>query len=166
MVSWLYRKEDSPCIKRPLWTALRTSAPDYPSSVMIWHGLIQCGCGFHNLFFLLLINKHMCTSVLQQLLMVGTSKDCSSRHFQKCTALRSSVLSVFPAASWPTQAAWVYDVSVCQGKSVPLRYVRKVTRRVTRLSSDRWHVTASSSSTLLHTQGNHRLFDYKYNCSL
>lgn len=57
-------------------------------------------------------------------------------------------------------------MSVCQGKSVPLRYVRKATCTVTRLSFDTCHMTASSSSTLLQTQGNLLLLGFKYECSL
>ena len=45
-------------------------------------------------------------------------------------------------------------------------YVRKTTCRATRLSSDGCRLMASSSSTLLQTQGNPRLFGCKYDCSL
>lgn len=57
-------------------------------------------------------------------------------------------------------------MSVCQGKSVPLRYVSKTTHRVTRLSFDTRRVNASSSSTLLQTQGNLLLPGFKHDCSL
>lgn len=99
MVPWLYRKGNDPCIKRPHSDSFKTICSRF--SILCHHlGLLNVGnVGMASFFFFfLLINKCMCTSVLQRLLTVGVSKDCSTRHFQKFT-----VLSVFTA----TQVACV-----------------------------------------------------------
>lgn len=155
MVPWLYRKGNDPCIKRPHSDSFKTICSRF--SILCHHlGLLNVGnVGMASFFFFFAYKQmyvYFSTSTapysgrVQGLLY----KTLSKIHCPKCVYSHTS------------------GMCLCVKERVfPCRtYVRKTTCRATRLSSDGCRLMASSSSTLLQTQGNPRLFGCKYDCSL